>query len=69
MSVRSHFRGNASTRRTFLLGGAAAGLVTGAPRLVRAQSGDPIKIVIAFPPGGTSTASTSPMLEPLGARR
>jgi len=66
--VRQHFFADASTRRTFLRGGAAAGLLAAAPRLARAQSGDPIRIVIAFPPGGTSTASTSPMLEPLGAK-
>jgi tripartite-type tricarboxylate transporter receptor subunit TctC len=68
MSVRPHFSANASPRRTFLLGGAAAGLIAAAPFRAAAQSGDPIKIVIAFPPGGTSTASTSPMLEPLAAK-
>jgi tripartite-type tricarboxylate transporter receptor subunit TctC len=56
------------TRRDLLLGAGATGLLAVAPRAVRAQSGDPIKIVIAFPPGGTSTASTSPILEPLGAK-
>ena len=66
--MRSHSPANFLSRRHLLRNGAAAGLLAGASRLARAQSGDPIKIVIAFPPGGTSTASTSPMLEPLGAR-
>jgi tripartite-type tricarboxylate transporter receptor subunit TctC len=57
-----------ATRRGLLFGSAAAGLFAVVPRFARAQSGDPIKIVIAFPPGGTSTASTSPMLEPLAAK-
>jgi tripartite-type tricarboxylate transporter receptor subunit TctC len=32
-----------------------------------AQDGQPFRIVIAFPPGGTSTASLTPLKEPLGA--
>ena len=32
-----------------------------------AQDAEPIKIVIAFPPGGTSTASLQPLRAPLGA--
>jgi tripartite-type tricarboxylate transporter receptor subunit TctC len=55
------------TRRALLLGSAAVVLL-GTNSRTRAQSGDPFKIVIAFPPGGTSTASTSPMLEPLAAK-
>jgi tripartite-type tricarboxylate transporter receptor subunit TctC len=31
------------------------------------QDGEPFRIVIAFPPGGTSTASLKPLKEPLGA--
>jgi tripartite-type tricarboxylate transporter receptor subunit TctC len=54
------------TRRTAILG--AAALLGAGLRAARAQSGDPYQIVIAFPPGGTSTASTSPLLEPLAAR-
>jgi tripartite-type tricarboxylate transporter receptor subunit TctC len=51
---------------------AALGLI-GAGALVRsgwpafAQEAEPIKIVIAFPPGGTSTASLQPLRAPLGA--
>ena len=33
----------------------------------RAQETSPYEIVIAFPPGGTSTASLAPMVSPLGA--
>jgi tripartite-type tricarboxylate transporter receptor subunit TctC len=47
------------------LAGAAAGTLV-APRAF-AQDGQPLKIVIAFPPGGTSTASLAPLKEPLGA--
>lgn len=57
------------TRRAIVVALASGGLVTAlTSRKLAAQSGESIKIVIAFPPGGTSTASTSPMLEPLGAR-
>lgn len=51
------------TRREML---AALGL---APELVRraAAADDQITVVIAFPPGGTSTASMQPLIEPLGA--
>jgi tripartite-type tricarboxylate transporter receptor subunit TctC len=52
------------SRRTLVLGATAALLASN--RLAAAQSADPFKILIAFPPGGTSTASTQPMLEPLG---
>lgn len=55
-------------RRDLLLGSVVAALLATAARSANAQTSEPFKIVIAFPPGGTSTASTSPMLEPLGAR-
>jgi tripartite-type tricarboxylate transporter receptor subunit TctC len=55
------------TRRALVLGGACAAPLATSSRL-RAQAALPFKIVVAFPPGGTSTASTQPMLEPLGAR-
>jgi tripartite-type tricarboxylate transporter receptor subunit TctC len=55
------------TRRGLLLGGTAAAFVA-ATRKAIAQDGAPFRIVIAFPPGGTSTASTQPMLEPLRAK-
>ena len=54
------------TRRTAILG--AAALLGAGLRAASAQSGDPYQIVIAFPPGGTSTASTLPLLEPLAAK-
>jgi tripartite-type tricarboxylate transporter receptor subunit TctC len=55
------------TRRSFVLGTATAVLLAAMGR-AGAQDGQAYRIVIAFPPGGTSTASTQPMLEPLGAR-
>jgi tripartite-type tricarboxylate transporter receptor subunit TctC len=51
-----------------ILGGGAAAALALCLRPARAQSAEPYRIVIAFPPGGTSTASTSPLLEPLAAR-
>jgi tripartite-type tricarboxylate transporter receptor subunit TctC len=45
--------------------GAAALARSGAP--AAAQEAEPIRIVIAFPPGGTSTASLQPLRAPLGA--
>src|SRR4051812_343284 len=45
--------------------GAAALARPGRP--ASAQSAEPIKIVIAFPPGGTSTASLLPLQAPLAA--
>jgi tripartite-type tricarboxylate transporter receptor subunit TctC len=57
-----------STRRQLLLGSAAAGLLAATLCPAHTQSSEPFKIVIAFPPGGTSTASTSPLLEPLAAK-
>lgn len=55
------------TRRGFVLGTATAALLAATGRAC-ARDGQAHRIVIAFPPGGTSTASTQPMLEPLGAR-
>jgi tripartite-type tricarboxylate transporter receptor subunit TctC len=51
---------------------AALGMIGAAPlapslRLASAQEAEPIKIVIAFPPGGTSTASLQPLRAPLSA--
>ena len=54
------------TRRGFVVGASATALLASTARAI-AQS-EPYKIIIAFPPGGTSTASTQPMLEPLGKR-
>jgi tripartite-type tricarboxylate transporter receptor subunit TctC len=45
--------------------GAAALARSGRP--ASGQGAEPIKIVIAFPPGGTSTASLQPLRAPLGA--
>jgi len=45
--------------------GAAALARSGGP--AAAQEAEPIKIVIAFPPGGTSTASLQPLRAPLAA--
>jgi hypothetical protein len=42
----------------------AAAVVAG-ERVGIAQGAEPIKVVIAFPPGGTSTASIRPLQEPL----
>ena len=47
--------------------GAAALVRSGPP--ASAQDVEPIRIVIAFPPGGTSTASMQPLQAPLRARR
>jgi tripartite-type tricarboxylate transporter receptor subunit TctC len=44
----------------------AAALARSAPP-ASAQEAEPIKIVIAFPPGGTSTASLQPLRAPLAA--
>ena len=46
--------------------GAAALVRSGPP--ASAQDVEPIRIVIAFPPGGTSTASLQPLRAPLGTR-
>ncbi len=53
------------TRRTVLLGSAALSLV--GSRQTTAQAA-PFKVLIAFPPGGTSTASMQPLAGPMGAR-
>src|SRR5262245_27068869 len=54
-----------SRRAALGLIGAAAFARSGRP--ASAQEGEPIRIVIAFPPGGTSTASLRPLREPLRA--
>ncbi len=51
------------SRRQFVCAsGAAASLFVTAPRVAFGQVGEPYRIFIAFPPGGTSTASMNPML-------
>lgn len=55
-----------STRRMVLLGSAALALL--GSRLAAAQAAQPFKVLIAFPPGGTSTASMQPIAGPMGAR-
>src|SRR6185295_4554604 len=54
-----------SRRGALAMLGAAALARPGPP--ASAQAAEPIKIVIAFPPGGTSTASLQPLRAPLGA--
>jgi tripartite-type tricarboxylate transporter receptor subunit TctC len=46
--------------------GAGAAALVGQLQAGVAQEAPPFRIVIAFPPGGTSTASLSPMTGPLG---
>jgi tripartite-type tricarboxylate transporter receptor subunit TctC len=53
--------------RRDLIGAAAALPLGGGPGAARAQGSGAIKVVIAFPPGGTSTASMRPIM-PLLAR-
>lgn len=55
-------------RREVLRGGAMLALLTAGTRRVAAQAPQPFKVVIAFPPGGTSTASMQPIAESMGAR-
>lgn len=72
--TRSHERSGHSsslTRRSLLaLSGSAAVLaLSSRPCLAQATAPDkpqPWRVVIAFPPGGTSTASMQPLIEPLG---
>lgn len=55
------------SRRTLLGWGAGALWLALPARWAAAQKGTaPWRVVIAFPPGGTSTASMQPMIEPLG---
>jgi tripartite-type tricarboxylate transporter receptor subunit TctC len=54
------------SRRT-ALGMVGAAALAGSGRPASAQGVEPIKIVIAFPPGGTSTASLQPLQAPLAA--
>ena len=56
---------NLSRRDALRLGGAAISLAAAGRHPAAAQGADPYRIVIAFPPGGTSTASMQPMIEPL----
>lgn len=42
-------------------------LLAGASIRAEAGAADPLRIVVAFPPGGTSTASLAPLRGPLGA--
>src|SRR5262249_135626 len=52
--------------RRAALGMMCAAALAPSARRASAQDAEPIKIVIAFPPGGTSTASLQPLREPLG---
>jgi tripartite-type tricarboxylate transporter receptor subunit TctC len=61
----AHPGGLVSRRAALRMFGAGAAAMA-MPRAF-AQDGQPIRIVIAFPPGGTSTASLQPLKEPLGA--
>lgn len=59
------------SRRALLQGVSCvpAALSTGWPATAAAQEDDrPYRIVIAFPPGGTSTASMTPLIAPLSRR-
>jgi tripartite-type tricarboxylate transporter receptor subunit TctC len=53
--------------RRAVLGMAGASTLALSNRTLCAQDAEPIKIVIAFPPGGTSTASLQPLKAPLAA--
>jgi len=53
--------------RRAALGVLGAAAVARPARRASAQEAEPIKIVIAFPPGGTSTASLQPLRAPLAA--
>jgi tripartite-type tricarboxylate transporter receptor subunit TctC len=53
--------------RRAALGMIGAAALTPSGRAAAAQDAEPIKIVIAFPPGGTSTASLQPLRAPLAA--
>ncbi|MBN9061360.1 MAG: hypothetical protein BGP06_15500 [Rhizobiales bacterium 65-9] len=57
-------------RRALLgrFGAAAALLASAGPCAALAQDDRPYRIVIAFPPGGTSTATMGPLAGPLGRR-
>lgn len=55
-------------RRELLRGGAMLALLAAGSGRVAAQTPQPFKVVIAFPPGGTSTASMQPIAEPMGAQ-
>ena len=55
------------SRRHLLGWSGGALLVLMSPRIATGQdSPTPLRVVIAFPPGGTSTASMQPLMEPLG---
>ena len=56
-----------SRRAALRMLGAGAAAIAAQPSRALAQDGQPIRIVIAFPPGGTSTATLTPLKEPLGA--
>ena len=56
-----------SRRAALRMLGAGAAAIAAQPSRALAQDGQPIRIVIAFPPGGTSTATLQPLKEPLGA--
>jgi tripartite-type tricarboxylate transporter receptor subunit TctC len=53
--------------RRAALGMIGAAALTPSGRAAAAQDAEPIKIVIAFPPGGTSTASLQPLRAPMRA--
>src|SRR5262245_12508363 len=53
--------------RRAALGMMCAAALAPSARRASAQDAEPIKIVIAFPPGGTSTASLQPLRAPLAA--
>ena len=53
--------------RRVALGVIGAAALARSARPASAQDIEPIRIVIAFPPGGTSTASMQPLRAPLGA--
>jgi tripartite-type tricarboxylate transporter receptor subunit TctC len=54
------------SRRVALQGlGAAVAASACGPRAARAQNAEPFRVVIAFPPGGTSTATMEPLQGPL----
>jgi tripartite-type tricarboxylate transporter receptor subunit TctC len=63
------FKGSMVTRRAVVRGAGLASLALGGVRRVLAQDAPaPYRIVVAFPPGGTSTAAMTPLISALTKR-
>ncbi len=65
MTDRDFARRGLASRRLLLQSLAASAAALGLGGLARAQDEEPYRVVIAFPPGGTSTASMQPLQAPL----